>query len=342
MNVESINLQAMLDFRPNEGRLLIGSDRMLLFRHAAFGVLRSLLYERLGQEMTQSILAQFGYRCGRGDYQMLTTLFEWDTEKDQIGSGPVMHSWEGIVLAEPQHLEYDRKGGSFHMLGTWKNSYEAEIHRDHIGPNTVPVCHSLAGYASGYASAFMMDRPMLCVETQCIAAGADICRWEIRPTDEWDARALPYRKALESTTSSIQKDLERSLARLSSPLLRVWEGILAVPIIGTLDVQRTDTIMNTLLGEIVRSSARFVILDVTGVDSVDDATANGIVRLADAVKLLGSECYLSGLRADVARTLASTQFDTGKLRTFAALEQALQHCFSAIKLSDGSRISKKR
>lgn len=327
MNVGAIDLRAMLEFRPQEGRLVIGTDRMLLMRQAAFGILRSLLYERLGNEMTQSLLSQFGYRCGHGDYEMLMTLFDWESDTDRIAAGPVMHTWEGIVQAVPEHLEYDLTSGNLHMFGTWTNSYEAEVHREHIGKSSTPICYTLAGYASGYASAFM-KRPMICVETQCIAVDADICRWEIRPVDQWDERALPYRRSLESTSSTIQKDLERSLAHLSTPLLRVWDGILAVPLIGTMDVQRAESIMDTLLGEVVRTSAQFVILDVTGVESVDEATANGLVRLASAVKLLGGTCYLSGLRADVARTLASIQFDTSQLQTFATLKQALQHCLA--------------
>lgn len=325
MNVGSIDLRAMLEFRPQEGRILIGTDRMLLFRQAAYGVLRSILYERLGREMTQSVLAQFGYRCGGGDYQMLTTLFDWDTEMDRIASGPVMHSWEGIVLAKPEHLEYDRAAGTFHMFGTWENSYEAEIHLQYIGKSDTPICFTLAGYASGYGTAFM-DKPILCVETECAATGAKVCRWEIRPADEWDERALPYKRALDSNAHTIQKELERSLAHVSTPLLRVWDGIIAVPLIGTFDLQRAETLMNTLLGEIARASARVIILDVTGVETVDEDTANGILQLVSAAKLLGAECHLSGIRGDVARTLASTQFDATKFRTFATLKQALQHC----------------
>src|SRR4051812_47615668 len=101
MNVGSIDLRAMLEFRPSEGRILLGTDRMLVFRQAAFGVLRSLLFERLGIALTRSVLAQFGHRCGVGDYRALMTMFEWDTEEDRVASGPVMHSWEGIVLAKP-------------------------------------------------------------------------------------------------------------------------------------------------------------------------------------------------------------------------------------------------
>lgn len=325
MNVDSIDLRAMLEFRPTEGRIVMGTDRMLLFRQAAFGVLRALLFERLGTDMTQSVLAQFGYRCGSGDYHALMKMFEWDTEMDRIASGPILHSWEGIVLVKPERLEYDRAAGKLHMFGTWANSYEAEIHREQFGKSNVPVCHTLTGYASGYASAFM-GNPMLCVEIECTAVGADICRWEIRPLDEWDERALPYKRALDSTAQSIQKELERSLALVSMPIIRIWDGILAVPLIGTLDVARTENLMNTLLGEIVRVSARAVILDVTGINWVDEATANGILRLVSAAKLLGSECHLSGVRGDVARILASTSLDPTRIRTFATLEQALQHC----------------
>jgi len=324
MNLDSIDLRAMLEFRPNEGRVLFGTDRMLVFRQAAFGVLRSLLFERLGNDLTQSVLAQFGYRCGTGDYRALTTLFDWETEMDRLAAGPALHSWEGIVLAKPHRIEYDRAAGSLHMFGTWENSYEAEIHREHVGKSNVPICHTLAGYASGYATAFM-DRPMICIENECLAAGANMCRWEIRPADEWDERASPYKRALDSTAHTIQKELERSLA-LSTPFLRVWDGILAVPLIGRLDISRTETIMNTLLGEIVRASARAIILDVTGVESVDDATANGILQVVSAVKLLGADCHLSGVRGDVARKLASSDLDTTKFRTFATLKQALQYC----------------
>lgn len=325
MNVGSIDLRNMLEFRPNEGRLLIGPDRLLVFRQAAFGILRSILYHQLGQELTQSVLAQFGYRCGEGDYRMLTSLFEWDTEIDRIASGPVMHSWEGIVLAKPEHIEFDKSAGTFSMMGTWENSYEAEIHREYIGEANAPVCHTLTGYASGYATAFM-DKPMICVEKQCAAIGADVCRWEIRPRDEWDERAQSVKRALDATAHTIHKDLERSLAHLSTPLLRVWDGIIAVPLIGKLDLERTEKIMDTLLGEVVRASARAVILDVTGVESVDEVTANGILRLVSAIKLLGGECHLSGVRGDVARTLASTDLDTTTFRTFATLKQALQFC----------------
>lgn len=325
MKVSAIDLRKMLDYRPSEGKILLGTDRMVVFRQAAFGVLRSLLFERLGVELTHSVLAQFGYRCGHDDYRALMQMFDWETEDDRIASGPVLHSWEGVVLAKPNALSYDRGEGTFHMTGTWESSYEAEIHQNHIGRSETPICFTLTGYASGYASAFM-ERPMLCVELECVAAGAPICRWEIRPTSEWDERGDVYRSALESTAASIHRDLERSLARLSTPILRIWDGVLAMPLIGMLDAQRTASITTVLLEEVSRSSVRFVILDVTGVESVDEATAAGLLRIVSAVRLLGARCHLSGMRGEVARTLSSLAIDLGDLQTFATLRQALRHC----------------
>lgn len=328
MKASDIDLRSMLDFRPMDGKILFGSDRMLMFRQAAFDVLRGLLLERLGVELSHSVLSQFGYRCGQDDYQTLATMFQWETEQDGLAAGPVMHSWEGIVLAKPEALNYNMEEGTLLMRGTWENSYEAENYLKKFGQSTSPICFTLAGYASGWASAFMKGS-MLCVEKSCIAAGDSSCSWEIRPTAEWDDSAKAFRDALASTETSIHKNLEMSLDRLSAPVLRVWDGVLAMPIIGTLDERRTATITTLLLEEVVRSSVQFVILDVTGVDKVDEVTASGLMRIVSAVELLGSKCFLSGIRGDVARTVSSLSINLGVLKTFATLRQALRHCMKS-------------
>jgi len=325
MKVTDIDFRAMLDFRPQEGKILFGSERMLIFRQAAFGVLRGLLFERLGVELTNSMLSQFGYRCGKGDYEALMGMFAWNEDVDRIAAGPAIHSWEGLVLARPERLDFDFAEGTCHFCGTWESSYEAEMHVEHMGTSGSPVCFTLAGYASGYSSAFM-NRPVICVETECVAAGDAVCRFEVRPEEAWDARADPHRRALEATDSTIHKQLERSLAQLSTPILRVWDGVLALPIVGALDARRTATITQLLLEEVARTSTQIVILDVTGVEAVDDATASALLGVVSAVELLGARCHLSGVRGEVARALSTTSLDLGRLRTFATVQQALRQC----------------
>src|SRR4051794_10444007 len=100
MNINEINLQRLLEFRPTEGKLLLGSDRMLLFRQTAFAKLQRIIYEQLGERLSRALLSQFGYACGRGDFEAIRRTYSWDTEQDEIASGPVMHMWEGIVHVE--------------------------------------------------------------------------------------------------------------------------------------------------------------------------------------------------------------------------------------------------
>src|SRR6476646_1149759 len=97
MKLEEFDLGKLLEFRPTEGKLLLQQDRMLLFRQAAMAFLRRLLYEQVGERLARSLLMQFGYRCGFGEFGALNRAHEWETENERLGIGPVMHTWEGIV-----------------------------------------------------------------------------------------------------------------------------------------------------------------------------------------------------------------------------------------------------
>ncbi len=208
MKATEFNLQSVLEFRPELGKLLLGNDRMVLFRQEAMETLRALLVEHLGQRLTTALFAQFGYRCGRGDYLTITTEYEWETEGDRMASGPIMHAWEGIVQPIPEVIEFDRHTNHFLMKGLWRNSYEAEVFLSLFGKSEVPVCHSLCGYASGWSSEFI-GFPVMCIERRCIGCGDSECEWEIRPVDEWGAEADPWRQALSHDANTVARELER-------------------------------------------------------------------------------------------------------------------------------------
>lgn len=210
MKLDDFKLSSLLDFKPQEGRLLLGCDRMLLFRQAAFAFLRKVLHEQLGGRVTHAILSQFGYRCGFGDYEALNTAFSWDTERDQLGCGPLMHGWEGIVAVEPVAMHFDRQRGEFDFAGIWRNSYESEIYLASNEPADHPICSSLTGYASGWCSAFF-GQEVLAIEEQCAAMGHDHCRWRVRPVSAWDEQADYWRTALEATNLSIASELEQQV-----------------------------------------------------------------------------------------------------------------------------------
>lgn len=347
MKVSDFNLKEMLAFKPEQGEILLGLDRMLLFRQEAFAFLRKLLYDQLGEALARALLSQFGYRCGEGDYHALNRFYSWDTQEDRLAIGPVMHTWEGIVLVEPEIFDFDRATGHFLGRGVWKKSYEAQIHIDQFGISDAPVCHSLTGYASGWCSTFF-GAPVLAIETLCAGKGDPHCKWEIKPVHEWGSEADRWKDALCSSKASIARELEDKLAliqeqqhalsRLSTPIIKVWEGVLTLPIVGNVTASRAAAMKEGLLHEIARSKARFAILDMTGVDVVDTATADHFMQIIRSVRLLGAHCMISGIRPAVAQTMTALGVDLAQLNTCSTLEDALKICMKRI---EGERLARR-
>jgi len=339
MKIADFDLKSMLDFQPSLGKLLLGGDRMLLFRQDAFAALRKLLYEQLGEQLARALLMQFGYRCGHGDHHALTARYTWDSELDEMSAGPVMHTWEGIVHVEPTFLEFDKQRGHFHMKGIWRNSYEAEVHRQTFGAASVPVCHSLTGYASGWCTAFF-GAPLLAIETMCAGAGDPHCQFEIRVPDAWGREADMWRDSLVATDYSISRELNDKLStieqqrvaisQLSSPIIQVWEGVLTVPIVGQIDPGRAALLLEELLGAVLRARARFAILDLTGVDVVDTAAVDHFFKILGAVELLGARCIMTGIKPAVAQTMVTLGVDMSRMTTMATLEDALHSCLRGL------------
>ena len=340
MKVTDIDLRRMLAFEPDAGRLLLGKERYLLFRQEAFAMLRKVLMEQLGPQLFRSILSQFGYRCGYGDYAALNKDFEWDSEVDRMGAGPVMHTWEGIVRADPTFLEFDRSRGHFHMKGTWKNSYEAEIHLQQFGPSQEAVCHTLTGYASGWCSAFI-GFEVVAIEPTCIARGDSICTFHIQPPSAWGSEAAPWKDSLNTTDYSLSKELELKIAtiehqaqairELATPVIEIWDDILALPIVGQLDSGRGADLLQSTLSAITNHNAKCVILDITGVEQVDTSTAGQIVKVVRAAELLGTRCVLTGVRSQVAHTLVGLGIELGGVRTLRTLKDGLRDCMKFLQ-----------
>ena len=211
MKAEDIDLRSLLEFQPESGRLMLGAQRMLIFSQSALGILGELLVERLGHELADALLTQFGYRCGADDYEQIAAAGDWDSDTDRLASGPMMHMWEGLVHVEPTLIEFDRAAGDFQMTGIWRNSYEAENHMRTAGHSDEPVCMSLTGYASGWASSFFAS-DLVAVENTCQAQGHDHCTFEIRPWAQWDSRADRWREALMATSESVSSMLEGQVA----------------------------------------------------------------------------------------------------------------------------------
>jgi rsbT co-antagonist protein RsbR len=109
----------------------------------------------------------------------------------------------------------------------------------------------------------------------------------------------------------------------------VWDGVLTVPVMGGLDSQRASALMERLLGAIVDSQTRHVILDLTAVDAVDTGTADHLIRIVRAVELLGARVVVTGIRPAVAQTVVSLGMDLERIVTLRNLQEGLKACMTA-------------
>lgn len=122
------------------------------------------------------------------------------------------------------------------------------------------------------------------------------------------------------------------ITEISTPVIRVWEGILALPIIGTLDSARTQVVMENLLQEIVETGSSIAILDISGVPAVDSLVAQHLIKTVSATRLMGAECIISGIRPEIAQTIVHLGIDLSNIITKATLASALAHSFKVMRL----------
>ena len=122
------------------------------------------------------------------------------------------------------------------------------------------------------------------------------------------------------------------IAEISTPVIRVWDGIVALPIIGTLDSARTQIVMESLLQQIVESSSSIAILDISGVPAVDSLVAQHLLKTVSATRLMGAECIISGIRPEIAQTVVHLGIDLSGIITKATLASALKTAFGILHL----------
>jgi rsbT co-antagonist protein RsbR len=122
------------------------------------------------------------------------------------------------------------------------------------------------------------------------------------------------------------------ITEISTPVIRVWDGILALPIIGTLDSARTQVVMENLLQEIVATGSSIAILDISGVPAVDSLVAQHLIKTVSATRLMGAECIISGIRPEIAQTVVHLGIDLSQITTKATLASALRHAFTSLQL----------
>jgi rsbT co-antagonist protein RsbR len=155
-----------------------------------------------------------------------------------------------------------------------------------------------------------------------------VCSGEELATRFWEAVTVIDRLGL-ITTEAFQRAREEVIRRqqeelieLSTPVIKLWEGAVAVPLIGTLDSARTQVVMESLLQRIVETDAQIAIIDITGVPTVDTLVAQHLLKTVAAARLMGAECIISGIRPQIAQTIVHLGLDLSDVTTKATLADA--------------------
>ncbi len=129
-----------------------------------------------------------------------------------------------------------------------------------------------------------------------------------------------FQKAREDVVIRQQEDM----LELSTPVVKLWDGIVALPIIGTLDSARTSVVMETLLQRIVETGSEIAIIDITGVPTVDTLVAQHLLKTVAAARLMGADCIISGIRPQIAQTMVHLAIDLSAVTTKATMAEAFK------------------
>ncbi|SCG62422.1 STAS domain-containing protein [Micromonospora coxensis] len=127
------------------------------------------------------------------------------------------------------------------------------------------------------------------------------------------------------TREGLIADQAEQLLELSTPVVKIWDGVVAVPLVGTLDSARAQVVMERLLQTLVDTGSPYAIIDITGVPAVDTQVAQHILKTVVAARLMGADCIISGIRPQIAQTIVALGIEFGDIATKASLADALRH-----------------
>ncbi|HXE56883.1 MAG TPA: STAS domain-containing protein [Gemmatimonadales bacterium] len=249
-------------------------------------------------------------------------LAEWVGEQREAAAG------KGL-LPEAQLLEQSREflgllsaaaqNGGMDSLqgGPWQDV------RDMLA--TVSRSRALQGFSPSETATFIfsLKRPLFSRLRRELQADPDALADEVwAVTELLDQLGLWTTEAYIRSREEVISRQQQELLELSTPVVKLWDGVLALPLIGTLDSARTQIVMEALLERIVETGAEVAIIDITGVPTVDTLVAQHLLKTVTAARLMGADCIISGIRPQIAQTIVHLGVQLGDVTTKATLADA--------------------
>lgn len=183
----------------------------------------------------------------------------------------------------------------------------------------------LKGFRSDQTAAFIFSfkRPLFARLGKEAANAADLTQEIWTATDLLDKLAMHTVRSYQESRENVIRRQQEELLELSTPVVKLWEGVLALPMIGTLDSARTQVVMESLLQQIVDTGSEIAVIDITGVPTVDTLVAQHLIKTVTAIRLMGADCIISGIRPQIAQTIVHLGVDLQGVTTKANLADAL-------------------
>jgi rsbT co-antagonist protein RsbR len=230
-------------------------------------------------------------------------------------------------------LEHDSR----ELLRLLQRALSEGDHRDIDGPRWDPIRDFLGGLSRTRAEAgfspsetaifvFSLKQPLLARlanEYGDDAQGLTSVVWET--SQLLDKLGLLTIEEHQRGREAVIYRQQRELIELSTPVVKLWDGVVAVPLIGTLDSERTQMVMENLLERIVAENSTMAIIDITGVPTVDTLVAQHLLKTVAAARLMGADCIISGIRPQIAQTIVHLGLTLSEVTTKATMADAIAH-----------------
>jgi rsbT co-antagonist protein RsbR len=202
-------------------------------------------------------------------------------------------------------------------------------------PDFAPVLETLADISrsrgrQGFSPAetatfvFSFKQPLFGAMRKGYTDDAELLRDTWYATTLLDQLGLYTTEVYQQAREEVIRRQQEEMLELSTPVVQLWDGIVAIPLIGTLDSARTSVVMETLLQTIVETRSEIAIIDITGVPTVDTLVAQHLLKTVAAARLMGADCIISGIRPQIAQTMVHLQIDLGAVSTKSSMAEALK------------------
>ncbi len=216
MRAEDIRSSEVISLGEGSDFPLFASSRTMILGARSLSLLQTDLFKVLGSEKAVAMLARHGFEAGMSSATAMAGLYDWDSDDEWLKAGGRLVSIVGLAHSEIHRHQMNRPEKKLQLKGTWRSSLESTQWLRHQEPGMEPVCHILAGFVSGYASA-VLGTEVLVRELSCRAQGHDVCRFEGRPIGEWRLDQGKRRRYLTGLK------MEEEVARLRTQLQEVWD-----------------------------------------------------------------------------------------------------------------------